>query len=114
MVGTKDALKGLVPVALLVCTDSGNDAPARVAAEVVALVRAQIGAVASLRDAVVVAALPKTRSGKTLRNAIRSIADHEPYKLPGTIEDASVIAGIEEAIESLGYGVARTRQPDPR
>ena len=51
--------------------------------------------------------MPKTRSGKTLRNAIRSIADDERYKLPGTIEDASVIEGIEEAIVSIGYGTAR-------
>ena len=42
-------------------------------------------------------------------NAIRSIANDEPYKLPGTIEDASVIDGIEEAIDSIGYGAARTR-----
>ena len=38
---------------------------------------------------------------------IRSIADGEPYKLPGTIEDASVIGGVEAAIASIGYGSAR-------
>tara|TARA_B110000208_G_scaffold116360_1_gene142658 strand:+ start:1335 stop:3368 length:2034 start_codon:yes stop_codon:yes gene_type:complete len=108
VIGTKDAIKGTVPVALLVCTESGNAEPDRVVSEVVALVRKQVGAVAAMRDAAVVAALPKTRSGKTLRNAIRSIADDEPYKLPGTIEDASVIDGVVAAIESVGYGSART------
>ena len=62
-----------------------------------------------MKRAAVVSALPKTRSGKTLRNAIRSIANDELYKLPGTIEDASVIEGIEQAIESIGYGAARRR-----
>ena len=75
----------------------------------VELVRRKVGAVASMKQAAVVAALPKTRSGKTLRNAIRSIADNEAYKLPGTIEDASVIGGIEQAVESIGLGVARGR-----
>ena len=107
VVGTKDELKGVVPIALLVCTESGNAEPARVCEEVIELVREKVGAVASMKHAAVVAALPKTRSGKTLRNAIRSIADDEPYKLPGTIEDASVIEGIEEAIVSIGYGTAR-------
>ena len=50
---------------------------------------------------------PKPQTGKTLRNVIRSIADGEPYKLPGTIEDASVIGGVEAAIASIGYGSAR-------
>jgi propionyl-CoA synthetase len=59
--------------------------PDRVVKEVIELVRKKVGAVASMRAAAVVSALPKTRSGKTLRNAIRSIADDEPYKLPGTI-----------------------------
>ena len=107
VVGTKDELKGVVPIALLVCTDSGNSDPDRVCEEVLALVRLKVGAVASMKNAAVVPALPKTRSGKTLRNAIRSIADDETYKLPGTIEDASVIAGVEEAVERIGYGAAR-------
>ena len=108
VVGTKDSLKGVVPIALLVCTESGNAEPERVVEEVVALVREQVGAVAAFRQAAVVAALPKTRSGKTLRNAIRSIADDEPYKLPGTIEDAGVIEGVVAAVESIGYGSARS------
>merc|ERR1719461_1734445 len=41
--------------------------------------------VACMRHAVVVTALPKTRSGKILRKVIRSIADNEEYKLPGRV-----------------------------
>ena len=53
----------------------------------------------------VVAALPKTRSGKILRKAIRAMADgDDTYKLPGTIEDASVVEDdVRPALASLGY-----------
>jgi propionyl-CoA synthetase len=103
--GTQDEVKGLVPVALLVTTaEADNEA---VVPEVVAMVRDRVGAVASLRDVAVVTALPKTRSGKILRNAMRAIADDEEYRLPGTIEDASVSDGVVAAIESLGLGRAR-------
>jgi propionyl-CoA synthetase len=103
--GTQDEVKGLVPVALLVTTAEADHEA--VVPEVVAMVRDRVGAVASLRDVAVVTALPKTRSGKILRNAMRAIADDEEYRLPGTIEDASVIDGVVAAIESLGLGRAR-------
>jgi propionyl-CoA synthetase len=103
--GTQDEVKGLVPVALLVTTAEADNEV--VVPEVVAMVRDRVGAVASLRDVAVVTALPKTRSGKILRNAMRAIADDEEYRLPGTIEDASVIDGVVAAIESLGLGRAR-------
>ena len=55
------------------------------------LVREQIGAVASLRDVVVVQRLPKTRSGKILRKMMRSIADGEKFQVPSTIDDEAII-----------------------
>ena len=105
VVGTQDDLKGEVPIALLVTTNSTDDEA--LVAEVVGLVRERVGAVASMRQAAIVPALPKTRSGKILRNVIRAIADDVPYKLPGTIENASVVDGVVEAVESLGYGAQR-------
>ena len=105
VVGTQDDLKGEVPIALLVTTNSTDDEA--LVAEVVGLVRERVGAVASMRQAAIVPALPKTRSGKILRNVIRAIADDVPYKLPGTIENASVVDGVVEAVESLGYGSQR-------
>jgi len=70
-------------------------------------VRQRVGAIACLKHALVVQGLPKTRSGKILRGTMRKIADSEPYKVPGTIEDESVLVGIAEALESVGYGKAR-------
>ena len=94
-----------MPIALLVTT-AGADSDALVAS-VVDLVRQRVGAVAALRKAAVVPALPKTRSGKILRNVIRKIADADPYKLPGTIEDASVVGRVADAIDALGLGRRR-------
>jgi len=116
VVAAKDELKGQVPVAMLLLKPpeaaeppgEGRDARAeRVGGEVVELVRQRVGAIACLKHALVVQGLPKTRSGKILRGTMRKIADSEPYKVPGTIEDESVLVGIAEALESVGYGKAR-------
>ena len=71
---------------------------AAVAAEVVGLVRDQIGAVAALRRVVVVDRLPKTRSGKILRGTMRKIADGEDYVAPATIEDAGALDDVARAL----------------
>ena len=94
-------LKGELPLALLV-TSAGEDGEVVDAAKLA--VRERVGAFASLGAAAVVGALPKTRSGKILRSSMRAIADARPYKLPGTIEDASVIDDhIVPALRALGY-----------
>lgn len=98
-----------MPIALLVTTSAGANTEALVAG-VVDLVRQRVGAVAALRKATVVPALPKTRSGKILRNVLRALADAEPYKLPGTIEDASVVGQVADAIDALGYGRGRNKE----
>jgi propionyl-CoA synthetase len=54
-------------------------------------VRDEVGAIASLQRVDVVAALPKTRSGKILRKTMREMADGKVPTVPGTIEDASVL-----------------------
>jgi propionyl-CoA synthetase len=58
--------------------------------EIIKLVRTN-GAVASLRNVVIVHRLPKTRSGKTLRKLMRSITDGTEYQIPSTIDDATII-----------------------
>ncbi len=82
---------------------SGVDAAAdgyeeRLRAELVQLVRDQVGAVASLKDVAVVAALPKTRSGKILRKSMRSIADGTDEPVPSTIDDPAVLAALRPAL----------------
>ena len=67
--------------------------------ELVAMVRDEIGAVATFRDVTVVPALPKTRSGKILRKTMRQIADHEEYTVPSTIEDPDVLTALAAQLE---------------
>ena len=107
VIGAADELKGQVPVGLVVLTSGCDKTSEQVADELVAKVRAEIGAVASFRHAAVVSALPKTRSGKTLRGLIQSIADGKSYKVPGTIEDEAPIAAVTTALQGLGYPKAK-------
>lgn len=115
--GVDDALRGAVPVALLVTTGAADDAA--VVREAKTLVRDRVGAFAALADAAVVAALPKTRSGKILRNALRALANGQPVQLPGTVEDAAVLDDhARPALAALGYprggGAAETTPGRPR
>ncbi|GAB3594083.1 propionyl-CoA synthetase [Angustibacter peucedani] len=91
VIGVADALKGQVPRGLVVLKGGADVDPVTVAAECVQRVRDEVGAVAALRQVDVVAALPKTRSGKILRKTMREIADGKQPPVPSTIEDASVL-----------------------
>jgi propionyl-CoA synthetase len=94
VIGVADELKGQVPRGLVVLKAGVTAAPHDVARELVQLVRDRIGAVASLRSVEVVAALPKTRSGKILRRTMRGIADGREEPVPSTIEDLSVLDAL--------------------
>jgi propionyl-CoA synthetase len=91
VIGINDDLKGQVPLALVVNKLGENIEHFQLQHEIVQLVREQIGAVASLRDVVIVPRLPKTRSGKILRKLLRSIADGENFQIPSTIDDEAII-----------------------
>ena len=75
---------------------------ATVATELVALVRDEIGPVAFFKDARVVNALPKVCSGKVLRGTISKMADGEPWRMPATIEDASVLDDFKQTLSAMG------------
>jgi propionyl-CoA synthetase len=104
VLGVNDSLKGQVPVGLVVLKSGANRDPHELVAELVQMVRDQLGAIASFKKAVVVDRLPKTRSGKTLRSTMRKIADGESYKVPSTIDDPAILPEIEAAVGSIGYG----------
>jgi propionyl-CoA synthetase len=73
-----------------------------VADEVVRLVRDRIGPVASFKRALIVARLPKTRSGKILRGTMRAIANGEEHRVPATIDDPAILDEIAEALRAAG------------
>jgi propionyl-CoA synthetase len=103
VIGVADALKGQVPVGLLVLKAGVRKAPEAIAEEAVRLVRDRIGAVASFKTALVVPRLPKTRSGKILRGTMRKIADGEAYRMPATIDDPAILGEITELLKGAGY-----------
>ena len=102
VIGVHDDLKGQVPRALVVLK-SGVDAEAdgeRIRRELVARVRAEVGAVAALHQVDIVAGLPKTRSGKILRKTMRELADGKTPAVPATIEDASVLEALTPVLRT--------------
>jgi propionyl-CoA synthetase len=103
VVGVHDELKGQVPVGFLVLKKGVERNPDEIAAEVVKMVRQKIGPVAAFRTALVVPALPKTRSGKILRGTMQKIADGQDYKMPATIDDSATLTDISELLTQAGY-----------
>ncbi len=67
------------------------------------MVRNEIGPVAAFKTVMVVHKLPKTRSGKILRGTMQKIADDMPWKMPATIEDATVLDEITAILKANGY-----------
>jgi propionyl-CoA synthetase len=104
VLGVHDDLKGQVPVGFVVLKADVNRDHEGLVAELVRMVREQLGAIASFKSAVVVERLPKTRPGKILRGTMRSIADGESYKVASTIDDPAILPEIEDAVATIGYG----------
>ena len=95
VIGVKDQLKGQRPVGYVVLKSGQVRDPDELRSELVAMVREEIGAVATFRDCTVVQGLPKTRSGKILRKTMRQIADgQENVPVPSTIEDPAVLEAL--------------------
>ncbi len=107
VIGVEDQMKGQLPLGFLVLKSGVTKEADEVVAEIVALVRQQIGPVAAFKQATVVQRLPKTRSGKILRGTMQAIADNKEWKMPATIDDPAILDEITEALEGVGYGTAR-------
>ena len=95
VVGVKDAVKGQVPLGLVVLKAGVTKDERTLEAELVAMVRDRIGPVAAFKSARIVPRLPKTRSGRVLRATIRKIADGQDYVVPPTIDDPASLDEIK-------------------
>ncbi|MFW6094108.1 MAG: acetate--CoA ligase [Pseudomonadota bacterium] len=102
VVGIEDEEKGQVPLGLLLLKDGANEDPVALEAELVRKVRQEVGAFANFKRAVVVKRLPKTRSGKILRQIVRRMVDGQPYTTPSTIDDPEILPEIGEALRDRG------------
>jgi propionyl-CoA synthetase len=102
VIGVNDDFKGQIPRGFVVLKAGVSTEPAALSAELVQLIRDQIGPVAALRRVDVVAALPKTRSGKILRKTMRGIADGRDEPAPSTIEDPAVLDALRQVLADGG------------
>lgn len=98
VIGVADALKGQQPRGFVVLKAGVEKDPDELRAELVKMVREEIGAVASFKAVDVVGGLPKTRSGKILRKTMREIADGKEATVPSTIEDATVLDDLRPVL----------------
>ena len=98
VVGVQDADKGQVPFGLVVLKDGVNLQEAALRAELIRLVRTSVGPFANFKQLAVVARLPKTRSGKILRQTLRKLLDGEQVAIPSTIDDPAIIGEIRARI----------------
>lgn len=103
VIGAADALKGEMPLGLVVLKSGVDRDGDVIKKELVKLVREKIGPVAAFKVVSIVDRLPKTRSGKILRGTMKSIADSKEYKVPATIDDPAILDEIQNALHEIGY-----------
>ena len=103
VVGVSDAVKGEVPLGLVVLKAGAARDRGELVAELIKLVRDRIGPVASFKTATTVKRLPKTRSGKIVRGTIKKIADGVAYTMPPTIDDPATLEEISADLAAIGY-----------
>lgn len=108
--GVPEPTKGQVPLCLYIPRSECKKTVAKLSAEIIQTIRNVVGPIASFRLVAPVGALPRTRSGKTMRKALADFAKNEIVTLPATIEDPNVFVDIRRALQSLGYAM---HTPDP-
>ena len=104
VVGLDDALKGQVPLGLLVLKSGVTRSGPEVLDQVVAHVRESMGAVVAFKTALIVPRLPKTRSGKILRGTVAKIVNGQDYVPPATIEDPAALGEIADSLRGAKIG----------
>lgn len=99
VVGIDDELKGQIPFATVVVKNNATISEDQLEKDIIKMVREKIGAVAFLKNAMIIKRLPKTRSGKILRKLIRILLDGKDFQVPSTIDDENIIGEIQEKIK---------------
>ena len=105
VIGIEDVDKGQVPVGLVIIKDGVNIELESLRAELVSMVRSDVGAFANFKQVVMVSRLPKTRSGKILRQVMRKIVDGKAYETPATIDDPAILEEVASAFRQNNIGL---------
>ncbi|MBA8887564.1 propionyl-CoA synthetase [Dokdonella fugitiva] len=108
VIGVRDELKGQVPYvfATLKAAVEG-DARRATATALQQCVCEQLGAIARPARVYLVAALPKTRSGKLLRRSIQALAEARDAGDLSTLDDAGALEEVRSALARDADAVAR-------
>jgi acetyl-CoA synthetase len=106
VVGASDPTTGQGVVAFVILRGDASHAESagadQVAAELRAHVGREIGPIARPRQILVVAELPKTRSGKIMRRLLRDVAENRALGDVTTLTDSSVMVEIRERLPEAG------------
>ena len=100
VVGANDATTGQGIVAFVILREEAGDGGADIVEELRDHVRKEIGPIAKPRQIMIVAELPKTRSGKIMRRLLRDVAEHRELGDVTTLTDSSVMDLISQGIDS--------------
>jgi len=98
--GIPDEIKGEVIIAFLVPKE-GVIVSDSLRAQVIDVVRKDIGAIATPQSLYFVSKLPKTRSGKIMRRLLKAIASNEKIGDVSTLEDGAAVSEIQAAFDDL-------------
>jgi acetyl-CoA synthetase len=99
VVGAKDEDTGQAVCAFVMLRESAGDGGADIISELRQHVRKEIGPIATPRQIMVVAELPKTRSGKIMRRLLRDVAEHREVGDVTTLADSSVMDLISSGLD---------------
>jgi acetyl-CoA synthetase len=100
VVGASDDVTGQAIVAFVILRSEASDGGPHVVAELREHVVTQIGKIARPRQVMVVAELPKTRSGKIMRRLLRDVAENREIGDVTTLADSTVMDAIKEGMAS--------------
>nr|WP_246293298.1 acetate--CoA ligase [Naumannella cuiyingiana] len=95
VVGATDETTGQAIVAFVILRGEAGDGGPEIVQELRNHVAQEIGAIAKPRSIMVVAELPKTRSGKIMRRLLRDVAENREMGDVTTLQDSSVMDQIK-------------------
>ncbi|MGN6252389.1 MAG: acetate--CoA ligase [Marmoricola sp.] len=100
VVGATDADTGQAVCAYVILRESAGDGGADIVQELRNHVAKEIGPIAKPRQIMIVAELPKTRSGKIMRRLLRDVAENREVGDVTTLADSTVMDLIKQGQES--------------
>ena len=98
VVGASDPITGQGVVAFVILRSEAGDGGEHIVKELRDHVAKEIGKIAQPRQVMIVAELPKTRSGKIMRRLLRDVAENRPIGDVTTLADTSVMGAIQTGL----------------